>query len=88
MNLVKGHAAVPSGIGLVLLEVDVELGALGLECADKMGGDFAGVLIANVLAADAGVVTGPAAHIDRVRGAVALAGLVNVRVESEGFVEL
>ena len=56
MDLVESDVAMASGIGLVLLRLDVELGAAQVECADEMRGNFTRVPVADVLAIDAGVV--------------------------------
>ena len=87
MDLVESDVAMASGIGLVLLRLDGELGAAHVEGPYQMRRNFTRVLVADALAVDASVITGPAAHVDRVRGAVALVERVNMRVESEGLVE-
>ena len=88
MDFVEGHVATASGIGLVLLRLDIERGTAHVERPYQVRRNLTRVLVADVLAVDTGVVTSPAAHVDPVWGAIAIAERVNVRVESEGFVEL
>ena len=88
MDFVEGHVATASGIGLVLLRLDIERGTAHVERPYQVRRNLTGVLVTNVLAVDTGVVTGPAPHVHAVRRAIALAKRVNVRVESERFVEL